>query len=132
MRSSSLEKGDVTLDEFTIAVGFEKWADLDDTAALPKAMGAETFRKFEEKMQAIETNVEEYVLAYQRDLSYYPGGTQTSSRSQAQIEASTRLTCVELRKGKSLGLPGLKTLIKTAFAVVHHSAKHAHSLSGWC
>jgi hypothetical protein len=68
------------VNEFTIAAGFEKWADLDDTAALPKAMGAETFRKFEEKMQAIEINVEEYVLAYQKDLSYYPGGTQTSSR----------------------------------------------------
>lgn len=67
--------------EFTVAAGFEKWADLDDAAALPKAMGAETFRKFEEKIQAIETNVENYILRYQKDLSYYPGATgATSSR----------------------------------------------------
>jgi hypothetical protein len=68
------------VNEFTIAAGFEKWADLDDTAALPKAMGEATFRKFEEKMQAIETNVEEYILRYQPDLSYYPNATATTSR----------------------------------------------------
>jgi hypothetical protein len=67
------------VNEFTIAAGFEKWAELDDTTALPTAMGAETFRKFEEKMQAIETNVEEYVLAYQKDLSYDPGLTPTTT-----------------------------------------------------
>jgi hypothetical protein len=66
-------------DEFTVAAGFEKFAELDDTTALPKAMGAETFRKFEEKMQAIETNVEEYIVAYQKDLSYYPSATATTS-----------------------------------------------------
>ena len=66
-------------DEFTVAAGFEKWAELDDTTALPKAMGAETFRKFEEKMQAIETNVEDYIVAYQKDLSYYPGVAPTTS-----------------------------------------------------
>ncbi len=66
--------------EFTVATGFEKWADLDDATALPKAMGAETYRKFEEKMQAIETNVETYILRYQADLSYYPRATATSSR----------------------------------------------------
>jgi hypothetical protein len=66
-------------DEFTVAAGFEKWAELDDATALPKAMGAEMFRKFEEKMQAIETNVEEYIVAYQKDLSYYPGATATTS-----------------------------------------------------
>ncbi len=65
--------------EFTVAAGFAKWAELDDTTALPKAMGAETFRKFEEKMQAIETNSENYILGYQKDLSYYPGTTATSS-----------------------------------------------------
>jgi len=69
------------VNEFTIASGFQKWAELDDTAALPKAMGEETFRKFGEKMQAIETNVEDYILAYQPDLSYYPAArTTTSSR----------------------------------------------------
>jgi hypothetical protein len=67
------------VNEFTVAAGFAKWAELDDATALPKAMGAETFRKFEEKMQAIETNVEEYVLAYQKDLSYYPGVAPTTS-----------------------------------------------------
>jgi len=67
--------------DFTVAAGFEKWAELDDAAALPKAMGEQTFRKFEEKMQAIETNVEDYILGYQKDLSYYPGSTSaTSSR----------------------------------------------------
>ena len=49
--------------EFTVAAGFEKWAQLDDAAALSKAMGAETFRKFQEKMQAIETNVENIICA---------------------------------------------------------------------
>jgi hypothetical protein len=39
----------------------------------------ETFRKFEEKMQAIETNVKEYIVAYQKDLSYYPSSTATTS-----------------------------------------------------
>ena len=43
-------------------------------------MGEATFRKFEEKMQAIETNVEQYILRYQPDLSYYPGATATTSR----------------------------------------------------
>ena len=65
--------------EFTIAAGFEKWADLDDTTALPRAMGEATFRKFEEKMQAIETNVEQYILRYQPELSYYPGAAATTS-----------------------------------------------------
>jgi len=66
--------------EFTVAAGFQKWADLDNATALPKAMGEQTFQKFEEKMQAIETNVEQYILRYQPDLSYYPGATATSSR----------------------------------------------------
>jgi hypothetical protein len=66
-------------DEFTIVSGFEKWAELDDTTALSTAMGAETFRKFEEKMQAIETNVEDYIVNYEAALSYYPGATPTSS-----------------------------------------------------
>jgi hypothetical protein len=56
-------------DEFTVATGFQKWADLDDT------LGAETFRKFEEKMQGIETNVEEYIVNYEPALSYYPAAT---------------------------------------------------------
>jgi hypothetical protein len=66
--------------DFIVASGFEKWSELDDAAALPKAMGDETFRKFEDKIHAIETNVEEYIMAYQKDLSYYPGAAATSSR----------------------------------------------------
>jgi hypothetical protein len=66
-------------DEFTVAAGFEKWAELDDPSALAKAMGAETFRKFEENMQAIETNLEEYIVNYESALSYYPSATPTTS-----------------------------------------------------
>ncbi len=68
------------VNEFTVAAGFEKWAVLDDAEALPKAMGEETFRKFEDKIHGIETNVEEYIFAYQKELSYYPGAVATGSR----------------------------------------------------
>jgi len=68
------------VNEFTVAAGFEKWAVLDDAEALPKAMGEETFRRFEDKIHGIETNVEEYILAYQKDLSYFPGAVATGSR----------------------------------------------------
>jgi hypothetical protein len=67
-------------DEFTIVAGFEKWAELDDADALAKAMGAETFRKFEEKMQGIETNVEQYIVNYESALSYSPATPTASSR----------------------------------------------------
>ena len=68
--------------DFTIAGGFEKWATLDDATALPKAMGEPVFRKFQEKMAAIETNVETYILRYQPDLSYYPGAMSSTTTSR--------------------------------------------------
>jgi len=68
--------------DFTIAGGFEKWATLDDVSALSKAMGEETFHKFQEKMAAIETNVETYILRFQPDLSYYPGATSSTTTSR--------------------------------------------------
>jgi hypothetical protein len=43
--------------DFTIAGGFQKWADLDDTSALSRAKREEVFRKFLEKMTAIETTL---------------------------------------------------------------------------
>jgi len=68
--------------DFTIAGGFEKWATLDDASALSKAMGEQAFHKFQEKMAAIETNVETYILRYQADLSYYPGATSSTTTSR--------------------------------------------------
>jgi len=68
--------------DFTVATGFEKWAELDDTNALPKAMGEETFRKFQEKLTAIEANVETVIVRYQPDLSYYPGTAPSATTSR--------------------------------------------------
>ena len=65
--------------DFLVAAGFEKWATLDDTTALPKAVGAENMKKFQEKMNQIEAGVEEYILRYQPDLSYYPGAASTTT-----------------------------------------------------
>ena len=61
-------------------------------------MGAETFRKFEEKMQAIETNSENYILGYQKDLSYYPGTTAI----QQQVNRIVAVQRAERAAGRDL------------------------------
>ena len=61
------------INDFTLTMPFEKWAELDDTTIFQNAIGGEqALRKLHEKMSQIEAGTERYVLRYMPDLSYIP------------------------------------------------------------
>jgi len=66
--------------DFFFALGFEKWAELDNPISLPKIIGEEASRKLTDKLDQATTGVEETVWRFQADLSYVPGAGATSSR----------------------------------------------------
>ena len=58
---------------FLAYTGFEKWAELDDTATFLNAMGGEqAVQKFGEKMSQVAAVSEHFMLRYEPDLSYIP------------------------------------------------------------
>ena len=65
--------------DYQFAEGFEKWAELDNTASLQKAMGDDAYRKMEDQLNRLVTLREDTVWRYQPDLSYYPGAAATGS-----------------------------------------------------
>ena len=65
--------------DYYFAEGMEKWAELDSPPSLAKAMGADAFKKMEDKLNSAITLEEQTIWRYQPDLSYYPGATATTS-----------------------------------------------------
>lgn len=66
--------------DYQFVEGFEKWAVLDNPDSLPKIIGAEAYRKLEDKLNQLVTLREDTVWRYQPELSYYPGAATASSR----------------------------------------------------
>lgn len=66
--------------DYYFAEGMEKWAELDSPPSLAKAMGADAYKKMEDKLNSAITLEEQTIWRYQADLSYYPGAATTSSR----------------------------------------------------
>lgn len=66
--------------DYNFVEGFEKWAEMDNPESLSKVMGAEAFRKMEDKLNGLVTLREDTVWRYQPDMSYFPGARASSSR----------------------------------------------------
>ena len=65
--------------DYYFAEGMEKWAELDSPPSLAKAMGADAFKKMEDKLNSAIALEEQTIWRYQPDLSYYPGTAATTS-----------------------------------------------------
>ena len=67
--------------EITSSVGVDSWADLDGTSPIAKAMGADAYEKYLNKIRPLMTAVEYNVYRYQPELSYRPDLPATGSTS---------------------------------------------------
>jgi hypothetical protein len=72
--SYSIAQGRFGESTFTITsvVGFDKWADIDDSIGLEKGIGHEAYQKFLEKLRPLVVNTEVNIYRFQPDLSYLP------------------------------------------------------------
>lgn len=70
--------------EIVSSAGVDSWADLDGTSPIVKAMGADAYEKYLNKVRPLMTAVEYNVYRYQPELSYRPdmpaGGSTSGSR----------------------------------------------------
>ncbi|MEP6540137.1 MAG: hypothetical protein ABJF23_32720 [Bryobacteraceae bacterium] len=67
--------------EIVSSLGVDSWADLDGTSPVAKAMGAESYQKYLDKIRPLMTSAEYNVYRYQPELSYrpdMPAGAPTS------------------------------------------------------
>ncbi len=58
--------------EITSVIGFNKWADLDDTIGLEKAIGKEGYQAVIAKVRPLIISSQSDIYRYQPDLSYLP------------------------------------------------------------
>lgn len=70
--------------DITTVVGVDSWADLDGTSPIVKAMGADAYQKYLNKVRPLMQDAEYNVYRYQPELSYLPNmaasGSTTGSR----------------------------------------------------
>jgi hypothetical protein len=64
--------------DYFFATGMEKWAEMDNPPSLAKAMGPDSAKKMEDKLDSLVTLEEQTIWRYQPDLSYYPGAANSS------------------------------------------------------
>jgi len=65
--------------EITSVLGIDSWADLDETSPVAKAMGADAYQKYLNKVRPLMQDVDYNVYRFQPDLSFLPDGAGSGS-----------------------------------------------------
>ena len=60
-------------------IGIDSWADLDGTSPIAKAMGADAYQKYLNKVRPLMRDAEYNVYRFQPDLSFLPDGAGSGS-----------------------------------------------------